>query len=222
MAVNMIDLVLPVCAAKAAHLADWDYVKGKRAFRRKVGMTSWVDLRPNWHFPRGLPQASAGLNIAVGNTVFEKTYKKVFGDTAPPAFGTQFHILDREMLKMRKYVVERGSWVDKLGEIPFPERTFYHDELDGWLDDFIATGWRLVQGRFDLSTDRTTLQGCRTTNDFLGHAPRRLMIDIMLGNSTAASQYLQTPDFMAQAPHNARLAGMIATLAAAERSIQTI
>ncbi len=98
MGTNMIDLILPVCAEKAVGLADWNYVKGTRGFRRKVSNSSWVELRPNWHFPRNLPQCKAQRNIMVGNTVFEKAYRKIFGEKAPFLFGTQFHVLDRETL----------------------------------------------------------------------------------------------------------------------------
>lgn len=222
MAVNMIDLILPICAAKAEHLVEWDYLKGARAFRRKLGDSSWVELAPGWHFPRGLPKAGAHLNISVGNTVFEKTYKRIFGEKAPFLFGTQFHILDRNLLNMRRHVIERGSWLDVPGKIQFPERTFYHDELDGWLDAFITTGWRLVQGRFDLSSDAAILAGLNLPNVNLHAEPIRLMVEIMLGNRTAASDFLRTPTFAAAGPRDGRAVAMLEKLADAEASVPAI
>ncbi len=116
---------------------------------------------------------------------------------------------------MRRYVLERGSWVDVPGQIQFPERTFYHDEVDGWLDEFIETGWRLVEENFDLSSDRAFLGSIKFRAMGLGGEAERLMVQIMLGNCTAASDFLRGPEVAAAGPRDVRALDKLHTLAEA-------
>ena len=222
MSVNMIDLVLPVCAAKADALAEYTYVKGSRAFRRRIGNSSWVELRPNWHFPRNLPQAKAQMNIALGNTAVEKTARAIFGEKPLPLLNTQYHILDRETLAMRRYVIERGSWQDNPEGIKFPDRSFYHDELDGWLDEFLDTGWRLVEQSYDTSSDRAFLASIKPQTRGLHGQEQALLVQMMLGNRTAAQDLLHSPAAASAGPRDARPMAMLHTLAEAEPQVPLI
>jgi hypothetical protein len=222
MKVSIKEEVLAICQTVGNERSDVVWQKGDRVLAKTIGTDSALNIRPGWHFPRGVPMAGADWILQLQNGRARRTFKDMFGYAFFHPRSDHFAKFDRRILERPDYVIERNEDIDVASYFTRKESLFYLESLPDWLNESIDIGLRLANEHFDLGSDRGVLRSTKPANDVLAFKPGTLMIEMMLGSREAAQAFLATTPVLSGDMHDKRAMDQIRTLVARVNDVPAI